>query len=155
MIQSAWLIPLFPLLAFAVITAVGRRLRTGAAYIGIVATFGAFVLSLAVLWEMRVAGAGTTRVWEWLTVGERTITMGFEVNPLNALMLVIVSLVSFLVHVYSRGYMAGDERIAVFYQYLALFTYSMLGLVLSPNFLQLYIFWELVGVCSFLLIGFW
>ncbi|MFO7247521.1 MAG: NADH-quinone oxidoreductase subunit L [Bacillota bacterium] len=155
MIQSAWLIPLFPLLAFAVITAVGRRLRTGAAYIGIVATFGAFVLSLAVLWEMRVAGAGTTRVWEWLTVGERTITMGFEVNPLNALMLVIVSLVSFLVHVYSRGYMAGDERIAVFYQYLALFTFSMLGLVLSPNFLQLYIFWELVGVCSFLLIGFW
>lgn len=155
MIQNAWLIPLLPLLAFAVITAVGRRLRTGAAYLGIVATFGAFVLSLAVLWEMRAPGAGATRVWEWLTVGERTITMGFEVNPLNALMLVIVSLVSFLVHVYSRGYMAGDERIAVFYQYLALFTFSMLGLVLSPNFLQLYIFWELVGVCSFLLVGFW
>lgn len=81
--------------------------------------------------------------------------MGYEVNPLNALMLVIVSLVSFLVHVYSKGYMHGDERFPVFFAYLGLFSFAMLGLVLSPNLLQLYIFWELVGLGSFLLIGFY
>ena len=83
------------------------------------------------------------------------ITMGYEVNPLNALMLVIVSLVSFLVHVYSKGYMHGDERFPVFFAYLGLFSFAMLGLVLSPNLLQLYMFWELVGLGSFLLIGFY
>ena len=81
--------------------------------------------------------------------------MGFEVNQLNALMLVIVSLVSFLVHTYSAGYMQGDERISVFYAYLGLFTFAMLGLVISPNLLQTYIFWEFVGLGSFLLIGFY
>ena len=70
-------------------------------------------------------------------------------------MLVIVSLVSFLVHTYSKGYMHGDERFPVFYAYLGLFTFAMLGLVISPNLLQTYIFWELVGVGSFLLIGFY
>ena len=70
-------------------------------------------------------------------------------------MLFIVSLVSFLVHTYSKGYMHGDERFPVFYAYLGLFTFAMLGLVISPNLLQTYIFWELVGVGSFLLIGFY
>ncbi len=83
------------------------------------------------------------------------ISVGLEVNPLNALMLVIVTLVSFLVHMYSMGYMANDERYATFFSYLGLFTFSMTGLVLSPNLLQLYMFWELVGVCSFLLVGFY
>ncbi len=91
----------------------------------------------------------------WLTIGEVHLTAGFEVNQLNALMLFIVSLVSFLVHTYSKGYMQGDERFHVFYAYLGLFTFAMLGLVISPNILQTYIFWELVGVGSFLLIGFY
>ncbi len=91
----------------------------------------------------------------WLSIGDVHLTAGFEVNQLNALMLVVVSLVSFLVHMYSKGYMHGDERIPVFYAYLGLFTFAMLGLVLSPNLLQTYIFWELVGVGSFLLIGFY
>src|SRR5690606_27235534 len=76
-------------------------------------------------------------------------------NNLNALMLVIVTFVSLLVNIYSKGYMHGDERISVFFSYVALFTFSMLGLVISENILELYIFWELVGVSSFLLIGFW
>jgi NADH-quinone oxidoreductase subunit L len=91
----------------------------------------------------------------WLTIGDVQLTAGFEVNQLNALMLVIVSLVSFLVHTYSKGYMHGDERFPVFYAYLGLFTFAMLGLVISPNLLQTYFFWELVGVGSFLLIGFY
>ena len=86
----------------------------------------------------------------WLAIGEVQLTVGFEVNQLNALMLVIVSLVSFLVHTYSAGYMKGDDRFSVYYAYLGLFTFAMLGLVLSPNLLQTYIFWELVGVGSFL-----
>lgn len=91
----------------------------------------------------------------WLNIGDVSLTAGFEVNQLNALMLVIVSLVSFLVHTYSKGYMHGDERFPVFYAYLGLFTFAMLGLVISPNLLQTYFFWELVGVGSFLLIGFY
>lgn len=91
----------------------------------------------------------------WLEVGSTQLTVGMEVNQLNALMLVIVSLVSFLVHTYSAGYMKGDDRLSVYYAYLGLFTFAMLGLVLSPNLLQTYIFWELVGLGSFLLIGFY
>lgn len=106
------------------------------------------------LWE-RLGGTDHVFALEWLSFGETTIRFGIEVNSLNALMLLIVSLVGFLVQVYSRGYMMGDGRVPVFYAYLSLFTFSMLGLVLSPNLLQLYIFWELVGACSFLLIGFW
>jgi len=105
-----------------------------------------------------VESVGGNRVhvaFEWLNIGDGVLTMGFQVDALNAMMLFVVSLVSFLVHVYSRGYMEGDERFHVFYAYLALFTFSMLALVISPNFLQLYIFWELVGLCSFLLVGFW
>ncbi len=81
--------------------------------------------------------------------------MGFEVNSLNALMLVIVSFVSLLVAYIRIGYMKDDARKSVFFSYIALFTFSMLALVISENIVQLYIFWELVGVCSFLLIGFW
>jgi len=119
-----------------------------------VLTFGSFVYSLLVLWE-RFSTPTYKAEAVWLTIGDVQLTAGYEVNQLNALMLVIVSLVSFLVHTYSKGYMQGDERFPVFYAYLGLFTFAMLGLVLSPNLLQLYIFWELVGVGSFLLIGFY
>lgn len=92
---------------------------------------------------------------QWIKVGDFTLNMGFEVTNLNALMLVIVTLVSLLVNIYSKGYMHGDERISTFFAYVSLFTFSMLGLVISVNIVELYIFWELVGVCSFLLVGFW
>ncbi|WP_417159716.1 proton-conducting transporter membrane subunit, partial [Streptococcus pneumoniae] len=90
-----------------------------------------------------------------LRAGDIDISFGFEVTALGALMLFIVTLVSLLVHVYSKGYMKGEERLPTFYAYLGLFTFAMLGLVISPNLLQLYIFWELVGLGSFLLIGFY
>ncbi|GGE05153.1 NADH-quinone oxidoreductase subunit L [Marinithermofilum abyssi] len=155
MLANAWVIPLLPLAAFVLLLAGGRRWKEGvAAWVGSIAVLAACVWSLGVL---AVVPGGTGRKMEipWLSLGDTVITMGMEVNRLNALMLLIVSLVSFLVHVYSRGYMRGDERFSVFYAYLALFTFSMLGLVISPNLLQFYIFWELVGVCSFLLIGYW
>jgi NADH-quinone oxidoreductase subunit L len=154
--QYAWLIPLFPLSAFIVIVSFGRLLKEGAAYVGIIATAVSFVLASMTFWERFQDNATDFKFpIEWLQVGDIVIRMGYEVNQLNAMMLVIVTLVSLLVQIYSKGYMHGDERFPVFYQYLSLFTFSMLGLVISPNLLQVYIFWELVGVCSFLLVGYY
>ncbi len=154
--QYAWLIPLFPLFAFIVIVSFGRQLKEGAAYVGILFTAVSFLLAVATFWARFQEGAGDEKFpIDWLHVGDIVIRMGYEVNQLNAMMLVIVTFVSLLVQIYSKGYMHGDERFPVFYQYLALFTFSMLGLVISPNLLQVYIFWELVGVCSFLLVGYY
>ncbi|MDQ0269243.1 NADH-quinone oxidoreductase subunit L [Cytobacillus purgationiresistens] len=154
MMENAWIIPLFPLLSFLFLIVFGKRLRAVSAYIGIFLTFASFIISLLVL--IARFGSPTYKAEGiWLTIGDYQLTAGYEVNQLNALMLVIVSLVSFLVHMYSKGYMHGDGRISVFYAYLGLFTFAMLGLVLSPNLLQTYIFWELVGLGSFLLIGFY
>ncbi|OXM86395.1 NADH-quinone oxidoreductase subunit L [Paenibacillus rigui] len=155
--QYAWLIPLFPLLAFLLLTAMGRQLKEAGIYISIIATFASFVVALLIFVE-RWGGQIEDYTWNkltWIHLDTVSLSMGFEVTNLNALMLVIVTLVSLLVNLYSKGYMHGDERIHVFFAYIALFTFSMLGLVISENLLELYIFWELVGVCSFLLVGFW
>ncbi len=156
--EFAWLIPLFPLFAFIVIVSFGRQLKEGSAYVGILALAASFLLAVMTFWARFQEGAQDfAKSFEWLNLesAQSVITMGYEVNQLNALMLVIVTFVSLLVHIYSKGYMHGDNRFPVFYQYLALFTFSMLGLVISPNLLQVYIFWELVGVCSFLLVGYY
>ncbi|HET7627026.1 MAG TPA: NADH-quinone oxidoreductase subunit L [Bacillales bacterium] len=151
MVHFAWIVPLFPLVSFAVLLLFGQRWKAGAAYTGIIFTFCSFVLSLLVLFDGNTIAAN----FDWLKIGAVTLTMGYQVEPLNALMLALVAFVSFLVHVYSKGYMAEDPRIGIFFAYLGLFTFSMLGLVLAPNLLEFYILWELVGVCSFLLIGFY
>lgn len=154
--QYAWLVPLFPLIAFAIILSFGRQLKEGAAYISILLTAASLVLAgITFMARFQEGAQDYVLSLKWLQVGDYVIPVGFEVNQLNAMMLVIVSIVSLLVQIYSRGYMQGDQRVPVFYQYLALFTFSMLGLVISPNLLQLYIFWELVGVCSFLLVGYY
>jgi NADH-quinone oxidoreductase subunit L len=151
-----WMIPLLPLIAFILLIAFGRRWKESASvFTGSFAAFLSLVLSVWVLADQWGGGSERLAVFPWLTIGDATITMGTEITRLNALMLFVVSLVSFLIQVYSAGYMRGDSRFNVFYAYLSLFTFSMLGLVITPNLLQLYIFWELVGVCSFLLIGFW
>jgi NADH-quinone oxidoreductase subunit L len=154
MMENAWIIPLFPLISFIVLLIFGKRLKQYSAAVGLLLVLGSFVYSLLVLFQ-RFTQPTFKNESTWLTIGDVQLTAGFEVNQLNALMLVIVSLVSFLVHLYSIGYMHGDDRFHVFYAYLGLFTFAMLGLVISPNLLQTYIFWELVGVGSFLLIGFY
>jgi NADH-quinone oxidoreductase subunit L len=153
--HNAWLIPVFPLAAFLILTALGRG-RTAGVIVGAAGSLAALVLSILLLLE-RTAGSADdySRHQDWIQIGDIHLTMGYEVTNLTSLMLVVVTLVSFLVNLYSAGYMKGDERITVFFGYVALFTFSMLGLVLSDNMLTLYVFWELVGVCSFLLIGFW
>ncbi|PLS17742.1 NADH-quinone oxidoreductase subunit L [Bacillus sp. M6-12] len=154
MMENAWIIPLFPLFSFLFLLLFGKRVKESGAYIGMMLTFVSLLYSLMVLFDRFTAPTYKAEA-TWLTIGDVQLTAGYEVNQLNALMLVIVSLVSFLVHMYSKGYMHGDERFPVFYAYLGLFTFAMLGLVISPNLLQLYFFWELVGLGSFLLIGFY
>jgi NADH-quinone oxidoreductase subunit L len=154
MMEMAWIVPLFPLFSFFLLLLFGKRMKETSAYVGILATFISFLVSVAVLFD-RIGGSTYKAEQVWLAIGGTKLTAGFEVTALNALMLVVVSLVSFLVHMYAKGYMRGDERFSVFYAYLGLFTFAMLGLVLSPNLLQTYMFWELVGLGSFLLIGFY
>lgn len=154
MIDYAWLIPLFPLVSFVLLTMFGRKWRGGSSLLSTFLIFLSFVGAVLVFIE-RFSAETVKQEWVWLQIGDVSLSFGFEINALNALMLFIVTFVSFLVHVYSRGYMQEDERISTFYAYLGLFTFAMLELVISTNLLQLYVFWELVGLGSFLLIGFY
>ena len=154
-----WLIPTLPVVGLLLILIVTFRRPRISGYLGILAIGAALVLSLAALSTLLGAGeAGRgpfVSTFEWYRAGTATFDLGFIFDPLAAAMLVVVTFVSLLVHIYSQGYMDGDPGYSRFYVYLGLFTTSMLGLVLSPNFLQMYVFWELVGLSSYLLIGFW
>ncbi|TVX97104.1 NADH-quinone oxidoreductase subunit L [Cohnella terricola] len=154
--ENAWLVPVLPFAAFVVLTAMGKGLKQSGAWVATIASFVSLVLSLCLASE-RLSGnaADYSRQYDWIHIGNMKLSAGYEVTNLSTLMLVVVTLVAFLVNLYSLGYMKKDERITTFFSYVALFTGSMLGLVLSDNLLTFYIFWELVGVCSFLLVGFW
>ncbi|MCP9912707.1 NAD(P)H-quinone oxidoreductase subunit 5 [Cyanobium sp. BA20m-14] len=160
--ELAWLIPVLPL-AGACITGLGlisfnrtvNRLRKPVAWLLISCVGAAAVLSYAVL-AQQLAGAGPTEVlFNWASAGNFNLQMGFRVDALGAVMLALVTTIAVLVMVYSDGYMAHDKGYVRFFTYLALFSSSMLGLVISPNLLEIYVFWELVGMCSYLLVGFW
>ncbi len=160
--QYAWLIPVLPLLGAMLVglglislNQVTNRLRQlNAAFI--ISLMGAAMgLSFAILWSQLQGHAPYIRTLEWAAAGNFHLSMGYTIDHLTALMLVIVTTVAFLVMVYTDGYMAHDPGYVRFYAYLSLFGSSMLGLVVSPNLVQIYIFWELVGMCSYLLVGFW
>jgi len=156
MLTFSWLIPLLPLLSFIILILFQKRLAKSAYLIGSGLTFISFVMSVFVLTEFLQTDQTSFKTnIPWYSIGDFNLNVGYEINALNALMLVIVSLVSLLIQVYSKSYMGEDVRIHTYYAYLGLFTFSMLGLVISPNLLQLYIFWELVGLGSFLLIGYY
>jgi NADH-quinone oxidoreductase subunit L len=152
-----YLIPVAPLFAFALIGLVTRPWRRLSAAVAISAISISFLLAVGVLWSMVSSGDGVPRIAEftWLATSTLNAVVGIRVDPLSAVMLVVVTTVALMVQVYSLGYMSGEEGLSRYYAYLSLFCASMLGLVLATNFLQLYICWELVGVCSYLLIGFW
>ena len=156
----AALIALFPLASFAIVLAFGRYLPKKGALVGILATGGSLVLSLAVAIPVAAGQTYHETIYTWMTgVAPEaiTLTFGILIDPLAALMLVVVSLVAFLVHVFSLGYMndEGETGLPRYYAELGLFTFSMLAFVLADNLLMAFIFFELVGLCSFLLIGFW
>jgi NAD(P)H-quinone oxidoreductase subunit 5 len=160
--QFAWLIPVLPLIGAAVVgmglISLGdatSKLRQPASIFIVSLTGMAMVLSFLLFWS-QVQGHDTfTQMIEWASAGDFRLEMGYTIDHLASLMLVIVTTVAFLVMVYTDGYMAHDPGYVRFYAYLSLFSSSMLGLVISPNLLQVYVFWELVGMCSYLLIGFW
>jgi NADH-quinone oxidoreductase subunit L len=114
-------------------------------------------LILSVLAFLQVAGGHQTTMplYTWLTSGDLRISLGISIDRLTAAMLILVTTVSSLVHIYTIGYMHGEKGYARFFAYIALFTFSMLMLVMADNFLQLFVFWEAVGLCSYLLIGHW
>jgi len=158
----AWLIPLLPLLG-ACVTGLGllsfnrtvNRLRKPVAWFLITCVGAAAVLSFAVLAEQLAGAAPQEVLFDWASAGTFNLQMGYRVDPLGAVMLALVTTIALLVMVYSDGYMAHDKGYVRFFTYLALFSSSMLGLVISPNLLEIYVFWELVGMCSYLLVGFW
>ncbi len=160
--QYAWLIPVLPL-AGAMLVGLGlisfnkatNALRRGNAIFVMSLSAASMVLSFALLWSQINGHEPYVKTLEWAAAGGFHLTMGYLIDHLTALMLVIVTTVAFLVMVYTDGYMAHDPGYVRFYAYLSLFSASMLGLVMSPNLVQIYIFWELVGMCSYLLVGFW
>lgn len=160
--QYAWLIPVLPL-AGAMIVGLGlisfnkdtNRLRQANSILIVSLLGAAMTFSFALFWSQLHGHEPYTRLFEWASAGDFHLSMGYVIDPLASLMLVIVTTVAFLVMIYTDGYMAHDPGYVRFYAYLSLFSSSMLGLVISPNLVQVYIFWELVGMCSYLLIGFW
>jgi len=158
MLRNVWLVPLIPAISFVVILFFGRRLPKKGSEVGIAALGLAFVLSAlaAVQWIGEDAPReAVTRHLSWFKLGGVDIGAGIAVDGLTVMMLVVVTFVSLMVHVYSTGYMHGDRRFTYFFAALSLFTSAMLLLVVSDNTLQLMIGWELVGLCSFMLIGHW
>ncbi len=161
MIQEAavWAIFLLPLGSFVAIALLIRpflnRFSQLAALTTITTIGASFALSLMALGSVIENGEVFFTPHEWLALGSLQINLGIILDPLTAIMLVVVTGVSLMVQVYSLGYMKGDPGFARYYALMSLFTASMIGLVIASNVVQLYVFWELVGVCSYLLIGFW
>lgn len=156
------LIPLLPLATFLLLGIFGRKhLSPISGIIGTTSMFISALLSIGAAYRFFfVAGDNHAQqiAWKmtWLPFSQDvSIDMGILLDPISVMMLVVVTVISLMVHIYSLGYMKGDERFATYYAFLSLFTFSMLGLVVSVNIFQIYIFWELVGVSSFLLIGYY
>lgn len=164
--QNAWLIPFLPLMAFFIIGLVTRKNGRLSAAVSIAAITGSLLLSLGIFLERTSASPPFELSIPWIMVGEGigTIEMGILIDNLSASLLAMVCFIGLLIQIYSYSYIGteihhfptqGSKSMSRFFAYLSLFVFSMLGLVLANNLLQIYIFWELVGVCSYFLIGFW
>jgi NADH-quinone oxidoreductase subunit L len=149
-----WLILLLPLVSAAVITLFTLRSKTVSSLVSIGAVVAGFVMSVMFVNANGIHFSGETSI-NWLTIGNLSVDFGLKLDALSMMMLFVVTGVGGLIHIYSYGYMHEDESMARFFAKLSLFTFSMLGIVLANNFLMMFIFWELVGVSSYLLIGFW
>ncbi|MCC7075891.1 MAG: NADH-quinone oxidoreductase subunit L [Acidimicrobiia bacterium] len=159
-LELAWIVPLICLVSAGVLTTLGRKLKepwggvvgVGAVGVAFLVTVVVFAALLSLPADQRVF---EHVLFEWIPAGGFRIEAGFLVDPLSILWMLLVTGVGFVIHVYSLGYIAGDERYTTFFGQMNLFVASMLILVLGNNFLVLFVGWELVGACSYLLIGFW
>ena len=157
MIQNVWLIPAFPLAAFLISGLFGRRwLHKWTGIIASVAVGLSALVAIGVFLEV-LGGAERTTVtlYEWIGVGDFHSSVSAFVDPLSSVMLLVVTVVSFLIFVYSNGYMEHDHGVHRFFTWLSLFVFAMLILVMADNYLLMFVGWEGVGLCSYLLIGFW
>ena len=154
-----WLILLIPLAGFLingiVISLLFRQFEKVSGFITVGTVFLSFVLSVVSLINFNDNGIQLVDSFDWLMIGDVGIKIGFLIDPLTSIMLIVVTGVSLMIQIYSIGYMASDEGYSRYFSFMALFTFSMLGLVLSKNLIHLFVFWELVGISSYLLIGFW
>jgi len=158
----AWLIPVFPLIG-AVLSGLGlisinKKINNSREIVsvGLISFVGiSAVISYKALIEQVNGYQSVEKLFVWASAGDFTIPMGFVLDPLGSVMLALVTTITLLVMIYSHGYMAHDKGFVRFFTYLALFSSSMMGLIVSPNLLEIYVFWELVGMCSYLLVGFW
>ncbi len=153
--STLWLIPAFPLAGALLNIVFGRATGRRAHWIAVPALAGSFLAAGTVFARVRGGGSFTATLFQWIVAGDFETAVTAYVDPLTGVMLLVVTGVGFLIHVYSIGYMHDDPGYARFFAYLNLFVFSMTMLVLAGNFLLLYVFWEAVGLCSYLLIGFW
>ncbi|MEX0755088.1 MAG: NADH-quinone oxidoreductase subunit L [Actinomycetota bacterium] len=159
MLSSVWLIPVLPLAAAVINLLLGKRLGRFAGLLASGVMLAAFALGLGILFDL-LSLPGEERLhivrgWEWIASGSFEVGVDLRVDPLAVTMLLVITGVGSLIHIYSIGYMAHDPRGSRFFAYMNLFVFFMLMLVLAENFLLLYLGWEGVGLCSYLLIGFW
>lgn len=161
MIEYTWLAPLLPVVAFVLIIAFGRKLPGEGAYVAIAAMLTSLAISIVIAVQWFMLGAAHhyhelySVVVPWMPVADFNIDMGFSVDSLTVVMLLVVTVVASMVQIYSVGYMHGDKRYPRYFAYLSLFSAAMLALVIANNLLLMFMSWELVGLTSYLLIGFW
>ena len=163
-LEHAWLIPIVPAVGFAIIILLGKRLPMKGSEIGILSMLGALVLSggAAYQWIARVNGgaeeqfiAPVVRTWKWWPIGGAPLTIGQSIDGLAAIVLVVVAFISTLVQIYSVEYLRGDRRYTHFFAALTLFSAGMLAMVIAEDTILLLLGWEIMGLCSFMLIGHW
>ncbi|HSH39844.1 MAG TPA: NADH-quinone oxidoreductase subunit L [Chthoniobacterales bacterium] len=155
-VPNLWIIPALPLLASLCILSLGKARRRPAALVAIFAQAAALVLAVAAFAPtLATPGFRATHNFTWFTFGENAVRIGFVLDPLTAAMLMMITFVSLCIFVFSTGYMAEDANFTRFFAYLSFFSAAMLGVVISNSLLLLFVCWELVGLASYLLIGFW
>jgi NADH-quinone oxidoreductase subunit L len=153
--ELAWIVALLPFVSAALTLFFGKRSPGKGAFYGITAIGAGLVLSIGILLHFARSGPTYESSFEWFRIGSLRLQLGQYVDGLTAVMLIVVTTVSLCVHVYSIGYMHGDKRYTWFFVVLSLFTGSMLNVVIANNLFQLLVGWEVMGVCSYLLIGHW
>jgi len=161
MFENVWLIPLFPLIGFLINGLLGKKIKNETVIGGIasLAVFGSFIVSCKTFLELISLAAdkrvADVKIFSWITAGNFNADVAFLIDPLSCLMILIVTGIGFLIHIYSIGYMHGEDGFYRFFAYLNLFIFSMLLLVLGNNLLLMFVGWEGVGLCSYLLIGYY
>ncbi len=154
MVEHIYLAALLPLFSFVLNIFLGAKLKFKGVLASILTIAGSFVMSCLALKEV-MAGKVIEQSFVWFSCGKYSFEAGLAVDQLTAMMLLVVTLVSMLVQIYSIGYMHGEKNYTRFFAFISLFTFSMLGLVLVNNLILVYVFWELVGLCSYFLISYW